>query len=909
MNACRLNPLSVDNIDILAKLSQGITVITGNQRLAYVLRQNFDQEAISKGAKVWSTPDILPWHSWLQRLWEEALIAGEISETRKVLAPQQERAIWQELLSEDLPFQPMSKAALQVQKAWQLLWEWHLPQTESIFQYNDDSSLFWKWQSQFQRTCQQEGWLSASCLPDKLRHYFERGVLLPPDGLVLIGFDELNPQQLALLDSLYQAGCQVQWVQLKPKISRISQLACSDHRQEAALMARWVRQKLEDHPQAQIGIVVPELSALREIIVHALDEILMPQLFHPGHSQQGRPYNMSLGKPLAAFPLVTTALKLLDLLKSTINLPDITLLLHSPFIAGWEQESSARAMLDVQLREIGEPTVSIDALYYHASQTHYSYACSVLSEKLGALKVWLQTCSRKAHPEQWVQRFDHLLKTVGWLEDYALSSEEYQTVEAWHALLAELATLDWVTGEISLSRALSQLWQMAGERIFQPQTGVAPVQVLGPLEAHGIQFDYLWMMGLHDGVWPGSPHPNPFIPLPLQRENQLPHSSEQRELSMTRLLTQRIVTSADQVILSYPQRNGDEELRPSPMIKTYPSLAADALSTSSLCTWRDIVHHSALTSELLHDPAPALARSVIKGGSRIFKLQAACPFRAFAELRLGARPLGQIQIGLNAMTRGNLLHRIMEQVWIKLVSFEQLMALTDIQLSELVLTQVQAAIAAVAHHYPQTFSRRFRTMEIDRLQRLIMAWLQLEKDRLPFQVIATEKKCELAVGALTIQLKIDRIDELADGQRLIIDYKTGQAKASHWFGDRPDEPQLPLYSLIFPNELAGMAFAQLRAGQMAFSGVTNEEKILPKVKSYEKLPQMRETEISDWPQLLAHWRVILEKLGDSFHRGEAAVDPKQYPTTCAFCTLQPLCRITEMTILSEADAEEKGNNA
>lgn len=897
----QLNPLRVDSEDILSKLGQGMTVITGNQRLAHVLRQQFDQATIIKNTKTWLTPEILPWNAWLQRLYEEALVSGELSEFKCLLTPQQERTIWQEIIAAELPFQLMNRAALQVQKAWQLIHEWCLPQDGSLFQYNDDSRLFWKWQLLFQTFCQQKNWLSAACLSDKLRYYFTLGTLRVPDQLVLTGFDELMPQQLALLKTLDQLGCRVQWLQLEQKVSQVGQLACADSRQEAALMARWVRQKLEDNPEVLIGIVVPELSVYRESIMYALDNTLIPQVFHPDSQDQERPYNVSLGKPLSTFPLVAIALKLLDLFQSTVGLQDISRLLHSPFITGWKQEASARALLDVQLRHIGEPSVSISTLQYFASQTNQSYACAVLVQRLSALMAWLRTCPREDHPGQWAQRFTQLLKIVGWLEEYRLSSEEYQTMEAWNALLTELATLDWVTGKIPWSTALSQFRQMARERIFQPKTGVAPVQVLGPLEAQGIQFDYLWVMGLHDGVWPPLPRPNPFIPLPLQRDNDLPRSSEQRELAVASLLMQRIVTSADEVVISYPLSNGEEELRPSPLLKNYPVLGTDAFSSEKFVSWRDAVHRSARLIELLHDSAPFLEQTMIRGGSRIFKLQAACPFRAFAELRLGAQPLGQIQIGLNAMARGNVLHRIMEKVWDKLDSHEQLMALHATELSALVLDQVNAAILEIAPRYPQTFTKRFRAMEINRLHQQVLEWLELEKKRQSFRVIEKEKCYEMKVGALGFQIKIDRIDEISDGQRLIIDYKTGQAKPSQWFGERPDEPQLPLYSMISTDELAGIAFAQMRVNQIAFSGVTVAEKVLPGVKSYEQLSQTRE--LGGWPQVLAHWRATLEKLGESFHQGVATVDPRKNPAACSFCTLQPLCRINELTILDEVSTE------
>jgi ATP-dependent helicase/nuclease subunit B len=153
-------------------------------------------------------------------------------------------------------------------------------------------------------------------------------------------------------------------------------------------------------------------------------------------------------------------------------------------------------------------------------------------------------------------------------------------------------------------------------------------------------------------------------------------------------------------------------------------------------------------------------------------------------------------------------------------------------------------------------------------------------------------------------LKIDRIDELADGRQVVIDYKTGEVKPAQWFGERPDEPQLPLYSMAVGGDIAGVLFAQVKAGGMAFNGVTADEGLAPGVKSYERLAQTREA--SSWPEVLRDWRATMERLGEAFRNGEALVDPKQYPGTCTYCELKPLCRINELTVLDGESSEEGG---
>ncbi len=169
----------------------------------------------------------------------------------------------------------------------------------------------------------------------------------------------------------------------------------------------------------------------------------------------------------------------------------------------------------------------------------------------------------------------------------------------------------------------------------------------------------------------------------------------------------------------------------------------------------------------------------------------------------------------------------------------------------------------------------------------------MEKQRPPFWVVGKEEKYEVTAGGVRLQVKIDRIDELDGGRRVVIDYKTGKVEPGQWFGPRPDEPQLPLYGMALDGDVAGLLFAQVKAGDMSFKGVAEDAGLAPGVKTYKQLRTKRE--VNSWAEVLHNWRVTMEQLGAAFSRGEAAVDPKQYPATCAYCELGPLCRIDELT--------------
>jgi ATP-dependent helicase/nuclease subunit B len=158
-------------------------------------------------------------------------------------------------------------------------------------------------------------------------------------------------------------------------------------------------------------------------------------------------------------------------------------------------------------------------------------------------------------------------------------------------------------------------------------------------------------------------------------------------------------------------------------------------------------------------------------------------------------------------------------------------------------------------------------------------------------VVAVEDKRAVAIGGLGFNARLDRVDELADGRRIVIDYKTGSTSAGSMLGERPDEPQLPLYLVATEPDAAAVAFAQVRAGDMKFSGLARDADLLPGVKAFAD-SNFRDRHAS-WQDVVEAWRSDLARLAVAFAEGEAAVDPKQYPQTCRYCDVKPLCRIHE----------------
>src|SRR5436853_882532 len=836
----------------------GITVVTPNPRLSRVLTSEFDSFQIAKGLTVWEAPDILPFGAFVERLWEDALYSALGDKLPLLLTPQQELLLWEQILEgNDLLILP--QAAAQCRDAWGLLHQWRVGAARG----NEDHSAFSEWAKQYEK--ETLGDVDSARLPDLVAGLLDK--LKKPKLLVAYAFDLVPPQTAEFLRHF-------EFVEVKQEAVQGSSFRTSfaSAKEELECAAKWAGARLEEG-RARIGVVVPRLETRRKEVVRVFSRVLQPGYHLPGAQKAPLPFNVSLGEPLSNYALVDAALTLLDFSFHPIDFARASGLIRSPFLAGAESEMARRATLDVRLRRKLEATVALPKLIAFAEP------CPLLRQALEKVFA-LAGDAREKSPSEWARHFSALLEAAGFPGERSLDSEEFQARAKWHEVLGEFARLDRISKNLSLQKALSILKKICSDTLFQPESADAPIQVLGVLESAGLRFDCLWVSGLTDEAWPLAARPNPFIPIALQKKAGIPQASAEGSLAFGRRITEEWSRSAKEVVFSWPAKEEDRDLAPSPLILDFPRTS---LSVPDYPRYRDLLFASKKLEFLEDSKAPPVQVKQVRGGTRVLSDQAACPFRAFARWRLAAQELEEPTPGLDARQRGALLHDLMKHLWLSLRNSKALE-------KDLEPAIASAAAAAVKEN---GLEGRFAELERERLARLAREWLEIEKTRAPFEVAALEERRTLSVAGLELSGRIDRMDRLEKGGHALIDYKTGQATRNAWLGERPDDPQLPLYAVSAPERLDAVAFARLNPGEMAFRGFSKEKNILPKVELYR-----------DWRGLLDQWRKETRDLGAAFAAGDARVDPKYALKTCRLCDLQTLCRVYEnIDSLKEADDE------
>ncbi len=888
-------------------LARGATVVAASARAARALRLQHARDQRAAGHEVWASPAILDWDTWLRTLWQNYAFATP--DAPLLLSPFQERALWTRVQREDagLVLSPESMAALALD-AWSLLSSFDAHPARRQSWESSDAERFRHWAQDFDRECAAQGWLSASLLESRLCSAPPETLGLPME-LCLVGFDRFTPAQAEFLDFLRARGIIIAGHAVPARDSHRSWTVAGDHREEIAACAAWARQVLADRPHARIGIIAPAIATSRGEIERAFRRALLPSTDDIRHSSPAWPFEFSLGQPLAGVPAVRAALLLLRWIARPLADEDISWLLLSGFLADTSAHHLDLARRDTAHREAGLLVPERFLSSFRASLDG-APALRILTDRLDSLCQAIEAnhvLDQPRPPSPWTELVHLLLDCIGWPGKRASDSVQFQALQRWQRLLDEMALLDFDGSSLRFRDFLDLLDLHARETIFAPESADAPIQILGPLESAGQQFDAIWFLSADDSRWPAPGRPHPLLPPAVQRQYGMPHATPQIDWDLAHVVTTRLLRSAPQIVFSYARHDEDAELRPSPLLASIFPQGAQPEPAATLVPSSNPLPCAPL--EPIPDGSVPLPwpRERPAGGADVLKRQAACSFQSFATKRLGAEPLDAADWGFTAAERGDLLHKVLQRLFSENLHTRD--ELLDILAAQELPGILDAHIEAVFRDFaaaPSPWQKAYLAAEKRRLRVRLEEWLACEAQRLPFTVEDTEHKLPgVRIGDLLLDLRADRIDRLPDGSRLLIDYKTGRISPDTWNGDRPDEPQLPLYAVCGNVEnLSGVLFAKIRAGETGFDGRVRDAR----AQLFADL-SLKKKLVTDpfTPSMRDRWSRALHTLAQEFLDGDSAVSPRE-PEVCRSCPLPALCRKAECN-LADTGADEENDDA
>jgi len=866
----------------LERCHAGAVLLCVNRRLSRELTGRYERSRLQAGDDGWPTPQVLPLARWLEALHGEAVSSG--ASTRVRLPPLRAQRRWQSLIENDAALALLSPLATarQALRAWQLAHGWQvLPDGEDGY-LPVDQYHFARWAADYAARLDADRQVDEATLPGHLIELIDAGTLSLPDEIVYAGFLQLPPQVNAVLEALLRAGVTVQRLADGPAAEPAS-ILWADDQTELAGVAQAVHERLQADPDALLGVVVPDLDSRRAQVLRAFDARFFPAATPEEIERIGRPYDLSLGEPLAALAPVRAALLQLQTCVSGLRQPALPALITSAYLGAHAAECRQRERIDRRWRERRRQRLDLTGLVGELGPD--SALQAPLSRLVRDVAGWSGT---RVTLGDWATRFTAALRAFGWPGE-SLGSEEYQVVQAWHATLDELQSLD--DGEaLSATGALALLRELAAQRVFQPEQAERPIRILGRLESHGLCFDALWLTGLDSERWPPAGSPSAFLSIARQQRAGMPEASAAARLALAQREFAHGCSAAPVVVAS---RVAERDGQPLEAASVLGAPVVGVLDEQTPCAQ---LIAAIPTESLLDSRGPPLGTAEQgKGGASLFQDQAECAFRAFASHRLRIRALEEVEAGIDRRQAGDVLHRALELFWSECQSHAALMALDEPALAARIDVAVQAALGEAA------LEPAWHALEAARLQDLLHEWIErAEKPREPFEIVAWESRCETTRGGVGITLKIDRMDRLVApgeplqgrsdtdagderlaGRRIVLDYKTGTHETiAGWDEERIANPQLPLYALT-DEQIVAVGYAQVVARSCRYKGIGDRTGLLPGLHG--------ESDEYAWQARRERWQEALDAAGREFAAGEAAVRPAD--NACRWCELQALCRV------------------
>jgi ATP-dependent helicase/nuclease subunit B len=881
-------------------------VIAVSSQLARWLLYLRNQSLAATGTKAWESPNIGTLEPWLKNLWDSSW------PSKYVVSKTQSLKLWETIVENDLRrsntnLLQLERLAQSAHKAYENIKLYDISTDSDSFAFSLESETFLKWFKKYEEKLENLEAIDSSELCSRVYNGIKSGQIgLPSQSLIFSGFFDFNPALKQLIELLAEKGISINksepFNNATPSSSLTKVFETKSIREECQLCAKHI--KMHFQPGKTFGIILCDYSKYKDSLEKELTAELSPRYTFPWLDEE-TPFNFENASPLTREPAIQQALSILSS-GQNISLEVFTEFLHSPFYIGFTKEQEFRRKIDREFHK--EKRLKIDLGRSEAFP-------STLPGLKKNLKNWFLFVkdNELRPPSVWARVFSQTLRRLGWPNgDRETNLRITLIYEAWTECLDALASLDHILGLQTKQQAYTALKRFTEGKSFQAQRKNKPIQIIDFSNAAGIQFDHVWVLGANADSLPVASSPNPFIPIHIQKELKLPHSSPEWELNLTQNLLSQFQSQSKSINFSYSLWDKDIAVRKSPLINQYSDniekptffkpekLASQFKAENLLESFEENIEVSVSTEEI-----SAKRKDWSRAGYRLIKNQSNCPFRAFAAHRLNLDPISVPETDFEESERGILVHNALEGVWNELKTSSKLRDLLENdQLQDLIKNKIEEVSEKISGSIKN--QTQFVELEKKRVASLIEKWLINEDLREHFEILGLEHFETINLAGLDLNVRVDRIDRLSDGSQFIIDYKTGAVNTADWFQERIQEPQLPLYAVKL--KPAGIAYAKVVKDPKTtnFSYLSKEPSI-PRLSnaptSFEK-----KTGIAEWEHLLNYWEACLTSLATDFLNGKTEIDPFRPGVTCKNCGYQSLCRIAETNLEAFLENEEEAES-
>ena len=336
---------------------------------------------------------------------------------------------------------------------------------------------------------------------------------------------------------------------------------------------------------------------------------------------------------------------------------------------------------------------------------------------------------------------------------------------------------------------------MIAGRVVRPRYGAHPrLFIWGPLEARLQHVDLVILGGLNEGVWPPEPETDAWMSRPMRQAFGLPAPERRLGLSAHDFAQ---AFAAPRVVMTRAEKVDGQPTVPSRWLSRL-HVVLDALGLTAALKPVDPWPHWAGLLERSRGPAapaampaprpPVSARPTRLSVTRIETLMRD-PYSIYARYILGLKVLDPLEADPGAAERGTFIHQALE----RFVAGYASGALPP-EARDALIREGEAAFGPVLGR------PAVRAFWWPRFERIADWFLREEAKRrgaLDHAFVEQTGKAGVPVADIrfTVQATADRIDRMADGSYVIMDYKTG-APPSKKDVKSGKAPQMPLEAMI-----------------------------------------------------------------------------------------------------------------